>query len=211
MTILNNKILIVAPHADDEVLGVGGTVAKLKHTHEIGLIVCGERERDDEKMIRAAVDHFDYVRLVPYYKDEQYHLNLRPIIKEIERTYSDFNADTVYIPNKDDFNNDHCTVHKACEVAFRRYQKSGPEKILMYEIPSSTTQSFKNNFHCNYYETLSKKHVDEKVEKLMMYKNEIREYPNPRSRVGLETYARFRGMECNSKFAEGFKLMYKRS
>lgn len=211
MTTSNNRILIVAPHADDEVLGVGGTIAKLKNTHEIGLIVCGFRERDDEDTINAAVAHFDHVRLVPYYKDEQYHQSLRPIIKEIERTYRNFNASTVYIPNKDDFNNDHCTVHKACEVAFRRYQKDGPNKILMYEIPSSTTQSFKNNFHCNYYETLTKKHVDEKIEKMLMYKDEVREYPNPRSKIGLETYARFRGMECNSKFAEGFKLMYKKS
>ena len=210
MSISNNRVLIVAPHADDEVLGVGGTVEKLKNTHEFGLIVCGTRERDDAKTINNAVSHYDHVRLVPYYKDEYYHANFRSIIKEIERMYIKFKPSIVYIPNKDDFNNDHTCVHKACEIAFRRFQDHQPKRILMYEVPSSTTQSFNNNFHCNYYETLTKQHVRDKITKLMMYEDEVREYPNPRSRQGLETYARFRGMECNSEYAEGFRLMYQK-
>lgn len=40
----SKKILIIAPHADDEVLGVGGTIAKYKSKYDFGLVVCGERE-----------------------------------------------------------------------------------------------------------------------------------------------------------------------
>ena len=43
------------------------------------------------------------------------------------------------------------------------------------------------------------------------YKNELRQYPNPRSAEGILTYAKFRGMECNPLYAEGFNLIYQKS
>lgn len=78
----------------------------------------------------------------------------------------------------------------------------------MYEIPSSTTQSFQNNFHCNWYESLTREQLDFKIKTFNKYESEVREYPNPRSSDGIESYAKFRGMECNNEFAEGFNVLY---
>ena len=83
----------------------------------------------------------------------------------------------------------------------------------MYEVPSSTTQSFDNNFKCNYYEEVSDGDMAYKLATLYKYEGEIRTYPNPRCVDGIVTYAKFRGMECNSKtwYAEGFNLIYQKS
>ncbi len=105
----------------------------------------------------------------------------------------------------------HKTIYEVCEVVLRRYQKYSPDKILMYEIPSSTTQSFDNNFKCNYYEELSSADINSKINRFLEYKNEVREFPNPRSKNGIMVYGMFRGMECYAKYAEGFNLIYQKS
>lgn len=200
--------LFIAPHADDEMLGCGGSIGKLKRNgQDIHLIICSQRKQD---LVRyhEVYDQFTSYSLLPF-EDEK--LNSYYLLKSIEKIYNKIKPKTIYIPNKDDFNLDHKEVYKACEVVLRRFQKHQPTKILMYETPSSTTQSFDNNFKCNYYVQLSEQDLKFKIDHFEKYKNELRQYPNPRSAEGILTYAKFRGMECNSLFAEGFNLIYQKS
>jgi len=203
------KILIVAPHADDEVLGVGGTTSKmLSEGHDVHLIVCSKRSNDLKEYEKAMANFTSFTWLD--FEDEKLNLLKNRLLKVIERIYNGIKPDIVFIPNKDDFNLDHKAVYDVCEIICRRYQKYPPELVLMYEIPSSTTQSFNNNFKCNYYISLTEENIKNKTETFLKYKNEIREFPNPRSPEGILTYAKFRGMECNSEYAEGFKLIYQK-
>jgi len=206
----SKKILIVAPHADDEVLGIGGTVSKYKDTHQLGLIICGQRLVDNDNNVKQATSHYDYVDILSQYKDEHYHENFTDVVKCVEDSVKSFRPDCVFIPNSNDFNKDHRTIHRVCEIVFRRYQEHAPDMILMYETPSSTTQSFHNNFKCNYYEVLDESHVQSKIDTFLYYEKEVRQYPNPRSAEGLLTYAKFRGMECNAEYAEGFQILYQK-
>ena len=204
-----NKILIVAPHADDEVLGVGGTTRRmLREGHEVYLIVCSKRKNDISEY-KEAMTHFTDYRWLEH-RDESLHVVRDYVLSEVEEYYNKIKPNIIFIPNKDDFNTDHQVVHGICEIVCRRYQDNSPDAIFMYEVPSSTTQSFKNNFSCNYYVRLSQEDLTHKVGIMTYYKNEVREYPNPRSSEGILTYAKFRGMECNSEYAEGFKLIYKK-
>ena len=200
--------LFIAPHADDEILGCGATISKLKRDEEdIHLIICSQRKQD-LVIYQEVYDQFTSYNLLPF-EDEK--LNSYYLLKSIEKIYNKLKPKTIYIPNKDDFNLDHKEVYKACEVVLRRFQKHQPMKILMYETPSSTTQSFNNNFKCNYYEEIDEIDLKYKVNTFKKYKNELRQYPNPRSTEGILTYAKFRGMECNSLYAEGFNLIYQKS
>ena len=200
--------LFIAPHADDEILGCGATISKLKRNEEdIHLIICSQRKQD-LVIYQEVYDQFTSYNLLPF-EDEK--LNSYYLLKSIEKIYNKLKPKTIYIPNKDDFNLDHKEVYKACEVVLRRFQKHQPMKILMYETPSSTTQSFNNNFKCNYYEEIDEIDLKYKVNTFKKYKNELRQYPNPRSTEGILTYAKFRGMECNSLYAEGFNLIYQKS
>lgn len=203
-----SSVLIIAPHADDEVLGVGGTVSKLlSRDIPIHLIICGVRTSDSQDQITNATKNYTTVNILNY-SDESYTAHFNQILKSIEHIYNEIKPTTVYIPSNRDFNQDHRCVHQICEIALRRYQSHAPEKILAYEVPSSTTQSFNNNFKCTYYEQLDISDVDNKINTMEKYINEMREYPNPRSREGLETYAKMRGMECGCEYAEGFELIY---
>tara|TARA_R110002153_G_scaffold13431_2_gene49975 strand:+ start:7415 stop:8035 length:621 start_codon:yes stop_codon:yes gene_type:complete len=203
--------LIIAPHADDELLGVGGSAHKyINAGDEVHVIICGVRKNDDDTQIEKATKDFTSVHILPF-EDESYNIIKNKLLKNLENIYKTITPDIVFIPNRDDFNMDHKAVHEVCEVVLRRYQEHAPSKILMYEIPSSTTQSFNNNFKCNYYEELSLPNINSKIQRFHEYKNEVRKFPNPRSKDGIKTYAMFRGMECNTKYAEGFNLIYQKS
>ena len=206
---IKNKILIIAPHADDEVLGIGGTVNKfLKEGCQVHLIICAARYNDLPEYNKA-VKHYSSVTNLQY-NDESLNNIKNYLLKAIEKIYCKVSPDIIFIPNKDDFNLDHRAVNEVCEIVVRRYQDTPPRQVLMYEIPSSTTQSFNNNFKCNYYISLLEDEVKLKIEQFLYYKNEVRKFPNPRSPEGLLTYAKFRGMECNSEYAEGFNLIYQK-
>ena len=204
---ISKKILIIAPHADDEVLGVGGTTQKLiRDGHDVYLIICCVREKDVESYKECTV-HFKQTFRLPF-KDESLDTQVTPLLKRIEKIYANIKPDWVFIPRESDFNLDHRAVHRASEVVLRRYQEYPPTKIFEYEIPSSTTQSFNNSFKGNVYVPLTLDDIHTKMNLLSLYLHETREYPNPRSDDGLLTYAKFRGMECNAEYAEYFNLIY---
>lgn len=204
----DSKILIIAPHADDETLACGGSVAKHIETGAcVHLIVCGTREHDDPMHLVEATSQYTSVDQYEY-RDESYYSSFNALLTSVETSYSKIKPDVIYIPNKHDFNMDHKCVHEISEIVCRRFQTHAPSMVLMYEVPSSTTQSFNNNFRCNYYECLQESHMESKILSMSKYERELREYPNPRSEDGLWVYARFRGMECNESLAEGFNLIY---
>lgn len=203
----SKKILIIAPHADDEVLGVGGTTQKfIREGHDVHLIICCVREKDIESY-KECTTHFKQTFRLPF-KDESLDTQITPLLKRIEKIYTKIRPDWVFIPREDDFNLDHRAVHRASEVVLRRYQEHPPTKIFEYEIPSSTTQSFNNSFQGNVHVPLTLNDIRTKMNLLALYVHETREYPNPRSDDGLLTYAKFRGMECNAEYAECFNLIY---
>jgi len=211
------KILIVAPHADDEVLGCGGLIAKYhKDTKFMVEVVCfrgGITKTGEDipsKQLKQSSDighqyHFSY--LFSGFQDEK--LDMVPmsdLIKAIERTAEYFGPDIVFIPNKGDINYDHKIVHEACLIAFRKIQAHPPKKLIVYEVPSSTTQG--EPFDPNLYIELTEDQVNMKSDMLSVYEDEIRPEPNPRNKRGIKAYAVFRGMECNKQFAEAFKVIY---
>lgn len=198
------KILIIAPHADDEILGCGGTISRFKKGRKIKCLVMTHRCPADTTAIEK-IKGIEYEQLG--YSDEFTDMvPMSDLIKKIESTHRSFKPDVVFIPNRGDINYDHKMIHDACLIAFRKIQQNPPKKLIVYEVPSSTTQG--EPFGSNCYVKLTKENIEEKIKLFMNYTNEIRPEPNPRNPRGLETHAKFRGMECNSEYAEGFKILY---
>lgn len=212
------KVLVIAPHPDDEILGCGGTI--IKHSQagdEVFRCLVTKAYTPDwsEEFLRARqVEIKASGEIVgikkTYFLDfstakldtvPQKELNeaLSKAVKEVE-------PDVLYIPHQGDIHKDHRLVFESSLVA-ARLTGSRIKKILSYETPSETEwgqaiEPFIPDIYVNVSKTF-----DKKIEAMKAYKSEIREYPHPRSLEVLRVIAQKRGSEAGIELAEGFALI----
>ena len=205
------KILVIAPHPDDEVLGMGGTIKKLSRKNKIILCVVSEgatAQYKDKKMIKVRRDSCKKTAKILGisqtifldYPDMRLNLSHLDINKKLEEIIEKYKPKIVYTAPKHDLNLDHQAVFNSTLVACR--PKSGVKQILCYEIQGNT----KVPFVPNVFENIEKE-FSYKIKGFKMYKSEIEEFPNPRSITAIENLAIQRGVESGTKKAEAFELI----
>ncbi len=205
------KILVIAPHPDDEVLGMGGTIKKLSKKNKIILCVVSEgatAQYKDKKMIKVRRDSCKKTAKILGisqtifldYPDMRLNLSHLDINKKLEEIIEKYKPEIVYTAPKNDLNLDHQVVFNSTLVACR--PKSGVKQILCYEIQGNT----KVPFVPNVFENIEKE-FSYKIKGFKMYKSEIEEFPNPRSIIAIENLAIRRGIESGTKKAEAFELI----
>jgi len=206
---------------DDEVLGVGGTIAKhVEAKDELFVCFIAHRVYDhkyDEQRNQFEMECALKAKEILGYEearflnlnDERLDLCIQDILIPLESTISEINPDCVYINHKGDINQDHRAVFHAAVISLRNFANTGIKHILCYETPSSTEQSppfqetaFLPNYYVNIDKTLPKK-----ILALKSYQTEIREFPHPRSIEGIEVLAKKRGVEIGFKAAEAFTIL----
>ena len=215
------NVLVIAPHMDDEVLGMGATIAKHVHSgHEVYVCFIAHRiyERKYDKIKnQKEVEHaIDAKNTLGYKESEFFSLNderldiaiqdiLIPLEKYIEKT----KPDIVYSNFYGDNHQDHRAVFQAVRVAIRASAGVTPGKWLLYETPSSTDQSppiVEGVFMPNYYVNVDN-FLDTKLRAYHCYETEKRELPNSRAPEALKALAMKRGVEIGFKYAEAFMIM----
>ena len=205
------KILVIAPHPDDEVLGMGGTIKKLSKKNKIILCVVSEgatAQYKNKKMIKVRRDSCKKTAKILGisqtifldYPDMRLNLSHLDINKKLEEIIEKYRPEIVYTAPKNDLNLDHQMVFNSTLVACR--PKSGVKQILCYEIQGNT----KVPFVPNVFENIEKE-FPYKIKGFKMYKSEIEEFPNPRSITAIENLAIQRGVESGTKKAEAFELI----
>lgn len=214
------KVLVIAPHMDDEVLGCGGAIARhvaagdtvavvvvanraYEHAYEDELI---EREKACCRKAQGILGYHELIFLdLP---DERLDSAQIEVIVPLEKVVNEFSPDWVYMPSVGDVNQDHRAVYHAACVACRPFAPVRIQRLLCYEVPSSTDQApsqlnpFCPNVYVNICDTL-----DLKVAAMAVYDAEQRPFPHPRSEAGLTAVARKRGMEAALEAAEAFMLL----
>lgn len=229
MFIKDKKILIVAAHPDDEVLGMGGTISKaIDNGSEVHVAFLGEGisarfpigdyESDEFKMqtkIRneGAIKALELLGVKNYYFGKrlctQFDKYSRlSIVKEIEQFINELKVDILFTHNPVEVNIDHIITYEAVEIACRPVNNNKPREIYTFEIVCSGNWKFDESFKPNVYVDINK-YLDKKLEAWHHYQGEGRPYPFPRSDLGLKTLARYRGMASGLSLAEGFKLVRK--
>ena len=205
------NILVIAPHPDDEVLGMGGTIKKLSKKNKIILCVISEgatAQYKNKKMIQVRRDSckkaakilgISHIIFLDY-PDMRLNLSHLDINKKLEEIIEKYRPEIVYTAPKNDLNLDHQMVFNSTLVACR--PKSGVKQILCYEIQGNT----KVPFVPNVFENIEKE-FSYKIKGFKMYKSEIEEFPNPRSITAIENLAIQRGVESGTKKAEAFELI----
>lgn len=220
-----STILVIAAHPDDEVLGCGGTIAKLSQENKVFVLILGEgvtsRDIPDDTKIKelsklksemfAANDILGtkevFLEDLPDNKFDT--IPLLDIIKIIEGHIQKINPDVVYTHHRGDLNIDHRITFDAVLTACRPIEGNPVKKILSFEVPSSTEwniQDASTRFNPNVYEDISGT-IDIKIEEMSAYKNEIRLTPHPRSVEKIYSLAETRGAAAGMNFAEAFMLI----
>jgi|TARA_R110000765_G_scaffold59493_3_gene115673 LmbE family N-acetylglucosaminyl deacetylase len=204
-----DNVLIIAPHIDDEVLGVGGSISKhIAAGDKVTVVAVTDRLEFKDKQREEAIQVSKYFDLEDYFflglKDMYLDVCMKDIIDPLEHIYKYVAPSIVYGPYSGDINIDHQSVHRATTVVCRTHQEHGLDKFLLYEIPSSTEQGVVDNFKPNYFNVLSKKNLEDKLASFEYYEDEHRPLPNPRNADGISVYAQFRGMQCATEYAEAF-------
>jgi len=207
------KVLVIAAHPDDEILGVGGALLKHKEAGD-EMFVCmatsayepeWTKEYIEEKLVEAKeVDKILGTTKRICCDFPTVKLNTIPsgeINKKISEIIEEVKPDVIYTHFEGDVNEDHGIIFRAVVVATRPIKRK--IKVVCFETMSSTEWSNKP-FKPNYYVGLSEQHIDKKIEAFTQYKSEVKEYPHPRSKKGIKIWANKRGIEICTEFAEAF-------
>ena len=210
------KILVIAAHPDDEVLGMGATIKKLSTMgHNIHLCVATEgttAQYTDHQMIKtrkkSCIESGKILGIKDYYfldfpdakLDTVGHLELN---KKLEQIIKKFKPDIVYTTPHHDLNQDHTSVFDSTLVAVRP-QSSQIKEVFSYELSGIVKKPFEPTTFINVT-----KEMKFKIKAFQKYSSEIMKYPHPRSIEAIGIQASFRGVQSGFKQAEAFKLIRK--
>ena len=224
----NQRLLVIAPHPDDEVLGCGGLIKKIKdHAGRVyvlfltigntqdfsakGSSTIAEREHEIEQVARYL--DFDEYELV--LKGDTYHLQLdihgqKTVMDILERqsrvSIERIKPTMVVFPSQYSYNQDHQLAAKAVHAVLRPAEstvKHFVDTVLAYEVPADAW-SMHHQTLPNFFVPLSNKEFAAKLGALKLYTSQFRPLPNPRAIQAVKALTRLRGILCAKPLAEAF-------
>jgi len=216
------KVMAVVAHPDDEVLGVGATLAKhSRQGDEVSVLILGKgmgsrpkQKQEKDKLLKSCKVANKILGVKNLFIEDNPDnafdtVSLLSIVKTVEKYIKKIKPSIIYTHHHGDLNIDHQITFKAVLTATRPLKGSSVKSILCFETPSSTEWNVQNNqtvFLPNTYVNISQT-LKTKLRAIETYETEIRKYPHPRSIKALEVLAKKRGVEAGLKFAEAFCLI----
>ncbi|TJY44261.1 hypothetical protein E5161_02415 [Cohnella pontilimi] len=217
----NERILIIAPHADDEVLGCGGLIEKAcRYQNKVKVVVGAVGDTffwhtqqpvaaDIRKQELSQAMHYlgcdDYEVL---YDDKESWMDTIPqreLITEIDHLLIGFQPTMVFIPYPS-FHQDHQALFNACMAGLRPKPSSNIKLIAMFEYPFIIWQFPKITNVGELYLDISDT-IDRKVEAFCKHQSQIRSDQSLLSPQVVKEWARFRGLEFGVPFAEKYHVL----
>lgn len=220
-----NNILVIAPHADDEILGCGATIAKEKSKgNNVYVLVCtnahvGAPEMFSEDQInKVRGEALDAHKLLgikstifldfPAPALDQYpHYKMS---NEIRIVICKYDIDTVYIPHRGDCHKDHAIVHDCAMVACRPLANCKVKRVYAYETLSETEwgEPIAADFFIPVkYNIFTVEDFRLKLEAMACFKSQLYQFPNSRSLEAIEALAKYRGCTVSAFRAEAFEVL----
>lgn len=215
------RVLVIAPHPDDEVLGPGGTVARLaRDGAEVHVVIVTKATPplyDEEYLARSresakAAHDVLGVKATHFLSFPAAALDTVPhsaLNAELRAVVVDVAPDTVLVPFDGDVHMDHRLVFASALVCCRPQPGSTVRRIYAYETLSESnwnaaylTPAFQPNVFVDIAD-----HLETKMRAMACYGDELKEFPHERSLVGLRALAMLRGATVGLHAAEAFVLI----
>jgi LmbE family N-acetylglucosaminyl deacetylase len=209
-------VLVIAPHALDEVLGCGGVMALAsdagRKIHV--LVLSGDGQGLDGKRREAAGNAAALLgaespRFAGFPENKSDTVPLGDVVSIIEKTVNELRPSTVYVSHGGNLNIDHQTAFRAAATALRPVPGSPVAEFLAYEIASSTDWAppgFGEAFRPTCFVDIGNA-LDRKMQALELYAFDMRPEPHARSIKALETLTRARGVAVGVPAAEAFAVL----
>lgn len=218
------RTVVVAPHPDDETLGCGATLLRLKAESAAPLIwilmtrmvegygYAPETIALREREIAAVSEIFKFDRLVqlPFAAATLDSQPTNELVKTMAKVFDEVQPETILAPFPGDAHSDHArtfNIVSACSKWFRRRNLS---RIMCYEVPSETGFNLNPTapvFSPNCYVKVEPALITKKIETMGVYCSEMSEFPFPRSKEAIRALSEIRGSECGAVAAEAFMLV----
>ncbi len=220
------QILVVAAHPDDEILGCGGTIAKLSATNQVFTIVLGEgvtsrdkhRDRNKRKeelgvLKKSMSDANKLIGVQQLFSfdlpDNRFDsIDLIDITKIIEDVIDKVHPQCVFTHFGNDLNIDHQLTFQAVLTATRPLPTQSVTEVYAFETTSSTEFNFPLSFSPDTFSTITDT-LETKLAALACYTSEMREFPHPRSLEMVKQTAQYWGVRVGVPSAEAFKTIRK--
>jgi len=218
------KIVVIAPHPDDETLGCGGSLFSHKAESDelFWLIVTGIDEKDGwsaknvqkrNNEINAVAERYKFNNVFDLnYPTTKIDTTLTSdIIGKIAEVHKKVEPEIIYMPFAYDVHTDHQLIAKAVQSTIKCFRYPFIQKVLMYETLSETDFNFvvASAFQPNVFVDISD-YLSDKIETMKIYASELGEHPFPRSEKALRALATLRGSQSGYEAAEAFQLVYER-
>ena len=217
-----NTVLVIAAHPDDEVLGVGGTIAKhVKKGDQVHILIVTDgsssqykngniaeiMEKKKLETLQAAnilgVTSVVYGGLPDMQLDNTPHIEVNAVI---ENTIKALRPKIVYTHFWGDVNLDHKSVYQSTLVATRPMPGQCVKELYCYYVPSATNWTANvepTAFLPNVYVDITE-FKDIKLQAISCYKTEMRDFPHPRSLKYIQKHDEMSGLKVGILCAESF-------
>lgn len=221
------RVLVFAPHADDEILGCGGTIARyVEEGAEVHVCIVTNAYPpigDNTEAIENGWPINLYLETMGAKEVlgiEEYHFLKFPAVLlesvprnelngKIQELINEIRPDIVFMPHFGDMQKDHMLTAEAVMVAVRPKGEHIVQKVYSYETLSETEWNIshaKNMFIPNTFIDISKQ-LERKLKAMSCYASQLASFPNPRSLEAVTALGKYRGSTSGSDAAEAFMLI----
>ena len=212
-------VLVIAPHPDDETLGAGGYLHRLRaEGAQIHWVILTDASveygwpapfvENRQKEIRKVITSFGVAKL--------HNFALRPagldtyprreIIERLSSVFRDVASQIIISPWKGDPHSDHKIAFECAVAASKPFRLPSLRMLLAMEIPSETNFHSEDAFEPNYWVDISD-YLEAKIDTLRVYASEMDEHPFPRSEQSIRALATLRGAQASVVAAEAFRVV----